>query len=240
MAVDRIGDGLALRSKGDIVSHDGTGVISQGVGTNGQILVARSSATTGLSWETPPAQSAQYYQHIGSATATAEVSSITISSITSGFTDLKVYISCHGRTQDAVAANYVYIRLNGSSSTIYDSSYLWIQGATMTAWEQGSNINNSAFFVGNHPNRGTTANMVYCADLDIFQYSSTSTNKTAYCISSSISTSTADTSRFLMMSSMNFRSTSAVTSIEFYTSSATPKFGIGTKMTVFGIKRYGL
>jgi hypothetical protein len=41
-----------LTTKGDLIGYDGTDNVRLAVGTNGQVLTANSSATTGLSWAT--------------------------------------------------------------------------------------------------------------------------------------------------------------------------------------------
>lgn len=40
-------------TKGDLITHDGTNSVRQGVGSNGQVLTADSSQTNGIKWATP-------------------------------------------------------------------------------------------------------------------------------------------------------------------------------------------
>ncbi len=44
---------VSVTTKGDLQTHDGTDPARLPVGTNGQVLVARSGETTGLKWENP-------------------------------------------------------------------------------------------------------------------------------------------------------------------------------------------
>jgi|694.fasta_scaffold145566_2 hypothetical protein len=240
MAVDRIGDGLALRSKGDIVSHDGTANIVQTVGTDGQILTAQSSTPSGLQWVTPESGGAQYYSFIASATATALVTSIEITSITGSYTDLQVYISGQVSTTLSGAARALYLTVNGSSNTVYDTALIYSTGA-MTTWAAFQyNSQTTGFYVQQAPGRATSNDLVFCSDVYIKNYSSTTENKQFSMISSSISTnSVSDTGRGMMLSEGRFASTSAITSLKFELSSAS---GIspGTSFIVYGIKRYGL
>ena len=118
MALDRIGDGIALRSKGDIVSHDGTNPIIFPVGDNGKILTAQSSTTSGLFWDTNAAESGgtDVWFPIGIATITADAgaSSLAISSIPSSYTDLMVYVVASSTS--ATVNAQLKIRFNGATS----------------------------------------------------------------------------------------------------------------------------
>jgi hypothetical protein len=44
---------VTMTEKGDLISRDTTTFGNISVGTNGTVLTANSSATVGLSWETP-------------------------------------------------------------------------------------------------------------------------------------------------------------------------------------------
>jgi hypothetical protein len=46
---------VILTTKGDVLTHDGSTVVRLGVGTNGQVLTANSTATDGIEWATPSA-----------------------------------------------------------------------------------------------------------------------------------------------------------------------------------------
>lgn len=81
MAVDFIGDGLALRNKGDIVTHDGTAPVVISAGTDGQILTAQSSANYGLVWTTPTTTPDGPYTLISTTTITASTATVDITSI---------------------------------------------------------------------------------------------------------------------------------------------------------------
>jgi hypothetical protein len=68
-----------ISAKGDILSTDGSSRTRVAVGTNGQILTARSSATSGIQFETAGSGASSTVQLIYSTTVTAAVTSIAIS-----------------------------------------------------------------------------------------------------------------------------------------------------------------
>lgn len=74
-----------LTSKGDILSHNGTSTVRIPVGSNGQVVVARSTATIGSAWETAATQPTGEYVLIGSSYITANTATVSFSSITSSY-----------------------------------------------------------------------------------------------------------------------------------------------------------
>jgi hypothetical protein len=133
MAVDRIGDGIALRSKGDILSHDGTSAYVVQSSSSGQVLQASSTSPSGLVWATASTAPVEAWVPIAVAQATASTTSLTISSIPSGYDrlvgvlalrdtvsttyyNLSPRISINGNTASAAYKNVYarYISTNGS------------------------------------------------------------------------------------------------------------------------------
>jgi hypothetical protein len=74
-----------LTSKGDILSHNGTSTVRIPVGSNGQILIAQSTATIGSSWGTAITQPTGEYLLIGSSYITANTATVSFSSIASSY-----------------------------------------------------------------------------------------------------------------------------------------------------------
>lgn len=68
-----------ISAKGDILTTDGSSRTRVAVGTNGQILTARSSATSGVQFETGGGGAAPTFILISSTTVTAAVDTVTIS-----------------------------------------------------------------------------------------------------------------------------------------------------------------
>lgn len=235
MAVDRIGDGLALRSKGDIVSHDGTNPYVLTAGTDGQILTAQSSAASGLVWTSLASSVTQYYEHIATASATTGVTSLSVSSIPSGYTDLQVYvvssISSTGTNTDG------QILFNSDTSTNYKNQYTYAGGTssiTLYGYELDYQL-----WLGSQNSKQYDSELINVSELKIFDYSSTSKWKQVSMICSSFSTSTS-VQRFYGIGDCFWKSTDAITSITYKTtSSSTHNILAGSKMMVFGIKRYG-
>jgi hypothetical protein len=80
-------------AKGDILTHSSSSRERLAVGSNNQILTARSSATTGLSWETKTGATADYIL-ISSTTVTANATTITISNTPySAYYDFRILLS---------------------------------------------------------------------------------------------------------------------------------------------------
>jgi hypothetical protein len=240
MAVDRIGDGLALRSKGDIVSHDGTANIVQSVGTDGQILTAQSSTSSGLQWVTPPVPEAQYFDHIATASATAGVASLTISSIPSSYTDLVLYVMINTATTGGNSDGQVRFNSN-STADAYKNQYFYYGSNVSALVSYGYELDYTAVWTGSTNSRtsGRDPGLINLAELRIYDYASTTKWKQVQMICSSLTTSSSDIF-FAGSGHAQWRNTSAITSITYDTSaSATHNIVAGSKIMLFGIKRYG-
>jgi hypothetical protein len=99
-------DVTPLTTKGDLFTFD-TADARLGVGTNGQTLVADSTASTGLKWATPTSGSLTLL-----STTALTGSDVTVSSISGSYTNL--YILLEGVTLQT-AAGILIARLNGNS-----------------------------------------------------------------------------------------------------------------------------
>jgi len=124
MAVDRIGDGLALRSKGDIVSHDGTSLYVVQSSSSGQVLQASSTSPSGVVWATANTAPVEAWVPIAVAQATASTTSLTISNIPSGYDKLVGVLSL----RDTVSTTYYNLTpriiINGNTaSAAYSYTY---------------------------------------------------------------------------------------------------------------------
>jgi hypothetical protein len=100
-----------ISAKGDILSTDGSSRTRVAVGTNGQILTARSSATSGIQFETPSSGSSSFVL-ISSTTVTAAVTSVSIS-FTADTTVAAYYVTGSWRCT----------RTSESESGIYPNAY---------------------------------------------------------------------------------------------------------------------
>ena len=98
-----------LTTKGDLIAATGASTPARlAVGSNDQVLTADSTAASGVAWKTA---SSGAFTSI--ATGSLSGSSVTISSIPSTYTDLKLYIS----NVDFSTDSKVFLRFNGDAGT---------------------------------------------------------------------------------------------------------------------------
>ena len=121
MSVTRFGDGVPLNEKGQIVTHNGTTAISIPVGSDGQILTAQSSTSSGLLWANVNTGDTQYVKLISSTTITSATHSITFSDIPQTYDELVLIMS--PKRGDAQTHTASGLRINSVSTTTYRFSY---------------------------------------------------------------------------------------------------------------------
>ena len=222
MALDRIGDGLALRSKGDIVSHDGTSPIVLNVGTTGQILYAQSSATAGVQWQAAPSAETQYMEVIASNYVTANVAAVTFSSIPSTYKDLYVRWTAKNTTDDELKISF-----NGATAgsdhqavSLYTTSSI-----QSTSGSSSSVLIHNSYLTSNDSNQSHAP-----GHMTIYQYANTSYHKNAESHGGYRQTSYP----YVRTSNICFASTSAITSMRFFVGIG--EIAIGSHFVVYGIK----
>jgi hypothetical protein len=115
MAVDFIGDGLALRNKGEIATHDGTAPVVISPGTNGQILTAQSSASYGLVWTTPTTNPDGPYTLISTATITANTATVDITGIPGTYFSISL-VGLIRSDSLSTSQRQLRIRINGATT----------------------------------------------------------------------------------------------------------------------------
>jgi hypothetical protein len=126
-----------ITAKGDLIAGTGSATFDNlPVGTNGQTLVADSTASTGLKWATPASSSPDYQLINAGGTALTGSTTITVSSI-SGKNDLLIYVDS---ASSANAASNFTLRFNSDSG----SNYLDV------------GLNDTGGTVGNESNAGTS------------------------------------------------------------------------------------
>jgi hypothetical protein len=143
-------------AKGDLIGATAADTPARlAVGTNGQVLTADSTASTGLAWATPSAGGMTLL-----STTTLSGASTTISSISQSYTNLLVQI--YGMTNDT--ANGVFtVKLNNISSiyatSIQDTTLSRLSNATLTSGANGVRTNNQnayTLLINNYTNPTTT------------------------------------------------------------------------------------
>lgn len=118
-----------ISAKGDILSSNGSSRTRVAVGTDGQIFTARSSATSGVQFETVTGASASVVL-IGSATATADVTTMTVS-FSYDTSYIAYYVEGHWRcTRNTDSESQIW-----PNSTTYVSHFMQLSSyADTTIW----------------------------------------------------------------------------------------------------------
>jgi hypothetical protein len=206
------GSASPLTTKGDLYTYS-TVDTRLGVGTNGQVLTADSTAGTGLAWA---AGSGMTLINTGGTTLSG--ASTTIGSIPTTYNRLIVYVSGAANA----SSNYeLTIQPNGSANLIYALISQNINNIANT-----DKITNADFKVGATYVQGNTNNT---AVLIIDNYASASVYKPANY--SGFVTTTAGDLGFTV--SGGIKTNTAITSLKFNASSGT--FSAGTVL-VYGVK----
>jgi hypothetical protein len=147
----------AYTTKGDLVPATGSAAFARlGVGTNGQILTADSTAATGMAWAT--AAGGGGMTSIASGTFSTGSGTQTLSSISGSYKDL--FLVVRGYKPQASQESRPFVRFNNVSSTNYSNQIqtnysgtaLYQTGTsaiqifdTLQNWNQASD-NNASYF----------------------------------------------------------------------------------------------
>ena len=185
-----------LTAKGDLISATAASTVARlAVGSDSQILVADSSTATGLKWATP----ASGGMTLLSTTTLSGSNPISITGISQSYTNL--FVLCYGLTN---ASNNVYrtVEPNGSSSIV---TYFQTNGTTTV-----SSDGNDAMYLQPIGNQSTYNDANNVAGIWIYNYAST-TNYKPWTISGSV----VNTNHYPYMGGGSFKTTSAISSLEF-------------------------
>jgi hypothetical protein len=123
-----VGGGSPLTTKGDLYTFSTTDA-RLGVGTNGQVLQADSTAATGIKWATPAGGGGM----TSLATGSLSGATTTISSISGSYKNLILYVKDY---YPSTSGDWLGIRFNSDSS---GNNHMW----TTTNTRLTSNVNNS-------------------------------------------------------------------------------------------------
>jgi len=166
------------------------------------------------------------YESIASATGTGASGTITFSSIPSTYVALQIRMI--GRVSNADTADNLFLQFNSDTASNYSWHYLEGDGATSTA---GGSANQSKIRSGRVAAANATSGIVGVTIIDIHNYASTTQNKTVRTFTGTDRNGSGNT----RLDSGNWRSTSAVTSIQITNGSAT-NFTTDTVVALYGIK----
>lgn len=158
------------------------------------------------------------YEPIATTTLSSTASTITFSSIGSGYTDLRMVLIGTGTTNDT----YFLYRFNSDSSSLYSTTRLSGNGTS------ASSVNNAGTGLLVTINALLSSTVPSLWTLDVFSYAG-STNKTSLATVSGDRNGSGAVERAVGL----YRSTSAITSISAVMASST--FAAGTTATLYGI-----
>jgi hypothetical protein len=115
-----------ITTKGDLIVGTGAGTfVRQGVGSDGQVLVADSAQADGVNWVTPTAGGMTLI-----STTAMSGSPFTLSSIPSTYKDLVFrFYNCTGTVDN----QNVRMTFNGNTSSIYNSMGVWNNDGTVSS-----------------------------------------------------------------------------------------------------------
>jgi hypothetical protein len=132
---------VILDAKGDLITATAADTPARlAVGTNGQTLVADSTASTGLKWATP-----------ASGGGMTLISTTTLGAATTTITGLSTYkqLVMVFRNVYAVTNDYVYVQFNGDTGNNYSASISRLVGTTYSANAWGAGVGSGiACYVG--------------------------------------------------------------------------------------------
>lgn len=162
------------------------------------------------------------YEPIATTTLGSAANSITFSSISASYTDLKIVLN-YKRSD----AGNMYAALQFNSDTGSNYSYTVVYGFGTGTGSASTASNSQMFFNNQDPANGTNFSI---GTADIFSYAG-STFKTVLLTHSADNNGSGGVSRTVGL----WRSTSAISSIVIKSWSS-PNFDIGTTATLYGIK----
>ena len=159
------------------------------------------------------------YEPIATTTLGSATNTITFSSISSAYTDLRIVL-----VGKAVTNAYPYLRFNSDAGANYSEVWLTGDGATAASGNQGAD---NAAYAMPYTSLPSASNTFGIVTYDIFSYSG-STNKTFLYTRSNDLNGSGFVSRGVCL----WRNTSAITTVSV---SSDGNMDIGTTATLYGI-----
>jgi hypothetical protein len=163
------------------------------------------------------------YEPIATTTLGSTAASITFSSITSAYTDLRVVLS----STMTVAVRFNYMTFNSDTGTNYSYRYLMGNGATASS---SYNFPDTFIPVDDNQINGSSTTIPTFSTIDIFSYAGSTYKTVLNTVQNDHNGSGA-----VMRKVALWRSTAAINTVTFTTSSST--FAAGTTATLYGIKK---
>ncbi len=240
MAIDFIGDGLPVVSKGDIASSDGTASVSIQVGTSSQILTARSSTSSGLAWETAASPAIPKFEAISYTYVSANVKTVTLSSIPQTYDDLLIIMMAKNTSTVNGAADYIKIGSSNITTSVYNYyRFTWYSsntGASPAINEYPGTESTATFAeIGYSVNNvGSISANWFVGTTKILNYSSTSLYKPFYSRMGTAGYGSNSSNPYTGANFGEIRSNTAISSLNIFES--TYGFRNGTWVALYGVK----
>lgn len=162
----------------------------------------------------------QTYEPITTQTLSSNQTTVTLSSIPSTYTDLILIFSGYAANN---GGGSMLVRGNGDTSTLYNTTYLYSDGATITPGQTGDT--NAGLFMGRMQGNSTDLGGGY---IHIPNYANTTTFKTM--LGTNFNSASIN-----WISCGTYRSTNAISSLTIRVESGAD-FNSGSMFTLYGVK----
>jgi hypothetical protein len=231
-----------LTSKGDILSHNGTSPVRVAVGSNGFAITANTSTAYigGMLWTTAPSTPSVGFEPISYTSNTADVTSVTFSSIPGTYKMLHfVVVGMNTITSETNTSydNNMFIRINSDSAASYKHWYTAVANNTRLTVNSGASAQTQ---INNLQGLGygfRSATIGFTRGY-IPQYADTTRWKCGYAKSYASRGDSTTQGEIMGENQFVWQSNSAITSITFFAgnSAGTRTFKIGCQFYLYGTK----
>ena len=219
-------------ASGDILSHNGTSRIGVAAGTAAQILVARSSATAGISWETPPSSSSNY-EMVFSSTLTTTASLIEINLPAGRGTTYKHFLliaTTHKSTDNESQTGAGYILLNNATT---GTSQSFVQLVIYDG--AGDKMSDSGSFFASAENGYSESDAMSSVEIEIF-----GEGPNVMLLHKAYNGRTSNGDAVFTLVNQQGTSLSSLSSVSLWTGNVSYTYKTGTKVYLYGLKAYGV